>query len=211
MATANFYIKNALNYYAIFDTYECENEEGEMQTYERDEWDWNELFNDIRYRGEICKNFPNFSKEWNAGMDARELCESNSNWATFGKAWTTETNVEGVIVYRCGYYEGVVLDYDIKLTTYDGTNFYLSEYDNIDDMIEDYLDNIEDIIKWQGHQHKWNVGTFKLQKKNIHKWLEKRIDDQIEKCEDFCKSNCEKTLGVCARFSNGETWYSEVR
>ena len=111
---------------------------------------------------------------------------------------------------RGGYYAGAVLDYDVKVETSQGDTLHLSDYDNVDDMIDDYMDILKDIVVWKGYQHKWNVGTFEIQKKNIRKWIEKRINMHIENCEKFCKENCEMELAVSARFSNGETWYSKV-
>lgn len=212
MATANFYIKNARNYYVWADTYEGENEDGEVQEFERDEWDWNELLNDIRYRGEDTKLFPYESDDFNRRMDAREVCVSASKWETFGNgnAWTTETEIESTIMIRSGYYSGAVLDYDIRITSSQGDVFYLSEYDNMDDLMHDYLNCISDIVDWKGYQHKWNIGTFKMQKNNIRKWIEKRIENEIEICEKFCRENCEHVLEVSVRFSNGETWYKKV-
>ena len=213
MATSNFYIKNAQGYYAFNDTYETENDEGVMEEVTRDEWDWEDLMDCICYRGEEGKifNCPSTEKQ-NRRMEARNICETNTDWLTFGNgnAWTTETNVESVIVIRNGYYAGAVLDYDVKVMSSQGDNFYLSDYDNVDDMIDDYMDTLKDIIEWKGEQHKWNVGTFKLQQKNIRKWIEKRINTHIENCEKFCKENCEMELAVSARFSNGETWYCKV-
>jgi hypothetical protein len=49
-----------------------------------------------------------------------------------------------------------------------------------------------------------------MHKKNIAKWLNKLIEDEIEKCEKFCKENCHGIYEVSARFSNGETWYRKV-
>lgn len=213
MATANFWVKNAKSYYAFNDTYNTINDEGEEVEVIRDEWDWDVLLDSICYRGEDGKIFDCPSSEkYNRNMDARNICETNTDWKVFGNgnAWTTETNVESVIVLRSGYYEGAVLDYDVRIDTSQGDNFYLSDYDNVDDMIDDYLDTIKDIVEWKGHQHKWNVGTFKMQKKNIRKWIEKRVNTHIENAEKFCKENCEIELKVCARFSNGETWYSKV-
>lgn len=208
MATANFSVINANSYYAIMDSYEDENGE----TIERDDWAWEDTLEFIREDGTESGLFPSASTEWNSRMDARELCESTSNWATFGngKAWTTETNVESLIVFRSGYYEGGVLDYDIKVETCMGDAFHLSDYDSVDELVEDYLDTLMDEIEWKGMQHKWNVGTFKMQKKNIRKWIEKRIDNEVEKCEKFCKENCDIQLGVYARFGNGETMYCKV-
>ncbi len=213
MATSNFYIKNAKSYYAFNDTYEVENDEGVMEEVTRDEWDWDNLMEYILYRGEEGKVFDcRPTKGYNGRMEARNICETNTDWMTFGNgnAWTTETDVESVIVIRSGYYEGAVLDYDIKVSTSQGDNFYLSEYDSVDDMVEDYLDALENIISWKGYEHRWNEGTFKMQKKNIRKWIEKRINAHVEKCEKFCKENCDVELCVSARFSNGETWYSKV-
>jgi hypothetical protein len=213
MATCNFWLKNAQSYYALKDTCEYENEEGVMEEVPRDEWDWDDLLDCIRYRGEEGKIFNCPSTEtYNRRMEARNICETNTDWLTFGNgyAWTTDTNVESVIVIRSGYYSGAVLDYDIKVETCNGDTFYLSDYDNVDYMVEDYLNAIEDIIDWKGYPHKWNVGTFKMQKKNIRKWIERRINAHIENCEKFCKENCDMELEVSARFSNGETWYSKV-
>jgi hypothetical protein len=212
MATANFWVKNAQSYYAINDTYKTENDEGEEVEVARDQWDWDDLIDSIRYRGEEGKIFDCHPYDkWNGKMDAENICETNTEWETFGNgnAWTTETNVESQIVIRSGYYEGAVLDYDVKVESQD-TIYYLSDYDNVDDLVDDYMSGLKDLIEWRGHDHKWNVGTFKLQEKNIRKWIEKRINKHIENCEKFCKENCEMELCVSARFSNGETWYSKV-
>jgi hypothetical protein len=213
MATANFYIKNAQSYYVIADTYEIENEEGVIEEVTRDQWDWDDLLDYICHRGKEGKFFDcKPSETYNRRMEAENICETDTNWLTFGNgnAWTTETNVESVIVIRSGYYSGAVLDYDIRITNCEGDTFYLSDYDSVDDMIDDYLDTLKDIISWKGYNHKWNKGTFEIQKKNIRKWIERRIDNEIEKCEKFCKESSEMELCVSARFSNGETWYRKV-
>lgn len=213
MATCNFWLKNARSYYAFNDTYNTINDEGEEVEVTRDECEWDDLLDCICYRGEEGKFFTCPSTEtYNRRMDARNICETNTDWQTFGNgnAWTTETNVESVIVIRSGYYAGAVLDYDVKVETSQGDTLHLSDYDNVDDMIDDYMDILKDIVAWRGEEHKWNVGTFNIQKKNIRKWIDKRISTHIESCEKFCKENCEMELCVSARFSNGETWYSKV-
>lgn len=213
MATCNFWLKNAQSYYAFNDTYNTINDEGEEVEVTRDECEWDDLLDCICYRGEEGKFFTCPSTEtYNRRMDARNICETNTDWQTFGNgnAWTTETNVESVIVIRSGYYAGAVLDYDVKVETSQGDTLHLSDYDNVDDMIDDYMDILKDIVEWRGEEHKWNVGTFEIQKKNIRKWIDKRISTHIENCEKFCKENCEMELCVSARFSNGETWYSKV-
>lgn len=209
MATANFYTRNAQSYYAFRDTYQYENEDGTTEDVMRDEMDWDILMDDIRFNAE--KLFPITSNAWNNRMDARELCETETTWQDFGNgnAWTLQTAIDSVIVIRSGYYGGAVLDYDIKVNT-QGSSFYLSEYNDVDELIEDYLNELEDLVDWHGINHKWNSGTFKMQKNNIRKWIEKLIEKEIEKCEKFCKDNCDDELCVSARFGNGETWYSKV-
>ena len=211
MATCNFNVKNAKSYYAFADSYEMETEDGETYEVVRDEYDWEDLMDCIRARGEENKKFDCPNGGWNKRMEARNICETDANFDTFGNgnAWVTETNVEGSIVIRSGYYGGAVLDYDIKVSTNDDV-FYLSEYDSVDDLVEDYLVCMEDVFNIRGSVHKWNVGTFKMQKKNIRKWIEKRIDEMVERCEKFCKENCETELCVIAIFSNGETIYAKV-
>lgn len=209
MATANFSKVNAQNYYAILDTYEEENEEGVMTEYQRDYWDFQILYDSIR---SCCGDNFESSDKWNEQMDATELCTAEE-WYTYGKekkAWTTETLIESVICVRGGRYSGAVLDYDIKLRNVRGTEFYLSEFDNMDDMIDCYLLSMSEIIESYGIEHGWNIGTFKMHKTNIRKWLSKLVYSEIEKCEECCKKNCDVVLGICARFSNGETWYGKV-
>ena len=212
MATSNFWVKNAQSYYVFNDTCEYENEEGEVEEVARDEWDWQSVMDDIRYRGKEVNIFAYKSEGWDRTMDAEGICETESDWLTFGNgnAWTTETNVESFIYLRGGYYAGAVLDYDVKVTTSQGDIFRLSEYNNVENLINDYLNTLKDIVDWKGGQHKWNVGTFNMQKNNIRKWIEKRINTHIENCEKFCKDVCEMELAVSARFSNGETWYTKV-
>ena len=104
MATCNFWLKNAQSYYTFNDTYEVENEEGVMEEVTRDEWEWDNLLDFICYRGEESKIFDCPSSEkYNRRMDARNICETNTEWLAFGNgnAWTTETNVEVTMQVRC--------------------------------------------------------------------------------------------------------------
>ena len=57
MATSNFYVKNAKSYYALKDTYEVENEEGVMEEFTHDEWEWDNLLDYISYCGKEGKFF----------------------------------------------------------------------------------------------------------------------------------------------------------
>lgn len=213
MGTCNFSVTNAQSIYAILSTYECEDENCNVTEQYKDEFDWSCDTENIQYHGEESGLFPFSSDKWNRALNGREVCGSEGKWETYGKkgtAWTTETQIESVIVLRSGYYEHANLDYDINITDCKGNEYLLSDYDDLGDLLDDYLSNLEDIVEWYGYDHGWNVGTFKMHRKNIDKWLTNRILAEIEKCEQFCKEMCEVELGVAARFSNGETWYTRV-
>lgn len=213
MATANFWVINAMEYYVIHDTYTETDDNGMSHEYTRTNIDIDDIFDNIRHAGERSNLYPFASDEIRHDIEAMELCSSETIWETFGngkKAWTTETAITSTICVRNGYYCGMVLDYDIEVTTCEGDAFKLSEYDNIDWLLKDYLNTIEDIVVWKGDLHKWTRGTFKIQRDNIKKWIENRIQEEIDKCEKFCRENCEGRYAVSERFSNGETWYTRV-
>lgn len=212
MATANFKTTNAQNYYVIFDTETSENEDGEMVTYERDEWDIKDILSNIRNNGKQGENpFPYECEGWNRDMDAQMICDNNI-LHQFGKGRLDIANVStaSTIYLRCGYYTDAVLDYDILLSFGNDYNYSLSEFGNTEDLIDSVISAMKEHMEWIGSENGCNLGTFKIQEKNIKKYLEKIITNEIEKCEKFCKENCEKTYVVSARFSNGETWYTEV-
>lgn len=205
MATGNFSKVNAKNYYVIYGTYKDENGE-EIQ---RDSWDFDDLRECIREDGRETKLFTEKSDGW-VDRDAQELC-CESYDTHFGKSdFLTDTRIVRTIIMRNGYYEGGNLDWDIEITSPDGCNFKLSEYDSLEDLIEDYMRSIRDYVDRWGADYGWNMGTYKMHKKNIEKWLTKIIENEEEICEKFCKENCEDVYVVSARFSNGETWYSKV-
>lgn len=212
MATPNFNVINAKGIYAFSDYIKVENEDGEEVEALKDCFDWEALYDALAYNGKE-NGFSCPSEEWNNSMRAREICETPLYRRSYGKgnAWTTNTYIKSLIAMRDGYYGGSVLDYDVTLESENGYTFSLSEYDgNTEDMLDDYLSSIEDYVDYKGASHKWNIGTFKMHKANIRKWVEGLLNAEIEKCEKFCKDNCEDELCVSARFSNGETWYEKV-
>lgn len=211
MATANFYVKNAKSYYVFSGVGEYENENGEMEERYREGWEFDMIMEDIRNYGEYSGMFPSSSDRWDSYLDARELCTSE-NYHNFGngKCYLLQTTINSSIYMRSGHYEGAVLDYDVQLESYYGDTCDLSVCGDIDTMVEHFTDTLRDIIDWSGDICGWNKGTFKLQEKNIRKWLKALLEKEVEKCEKFCKQSCEMELCVSERFSNGETWYTRV-
>lgn len=205
MATGNFGKVNARNYYVIYDTYKDENGED----VQRDNWDFDDLRDSIQENGRATKLFPEESNEW-VDRNAQELCYKSYD-THFGKSYfLTDTRIVRTIIMRSGYYEGADLDWDIEIISPNGFNFKLSEYYSLENLIEDYMRSVRDYVDMWGADYGWNMGTYKIQKKNIEKWLAKIVENEEEICEQFCKDNCEDVYQVSARFSNGETWYSKV-
>lgn len=205
MATGNFSKVNAKNYYVIYGTYKDENGED----VQRDSWDFDDLREFIREDGRETKLFTEESNEW-VDRDAQELCY-DSYYTHFGKnGILTDTTIVRTIIMRSGYYEGGNLDWEIEIQSPNGFRFKLSEYDSLENLVKDYMDSIRDCVERWGADYGWNLGTFKIQRKNMEKWLTKIIENEEEICEKFCKENCEDVYVVSARFSNGETWYSKV-
>lgn len=211
MATANFYVKNAQSYYVFNGIDEYEDENGEMVETYRDETDFEMIKEDIRNYGETSGMFPTSSDRCDSYLDARELCTSE-NYHNFGNGncYLLQTTINSSIYMRSGHYEGAVLDYDIQLESYYGDTCDLSVCGDIETMVDNFIDSLRDIISWNGDNCGWNNGTFKMQEKNIRKWLTDMLEKEVEKCEKFCKDSCEMELCVSARFSNGETWYDRV-
>ena len=214
MSTCNFSKVNADNYYVIYSTYKDEDIDGNEVEYQRDEWDYDCLMECINdYANNTYGGYDRVDGyDGNRNYPASKVCEKDTEWETFGtkKPWFLEVGVVSTILMRSGYYSGGNLDYDITLIDCQGRNtIKLSEYYDLGDMIDDMLDTLEEIVGDCGHdcEHPWNLGTFKMQRKNIEKWLTDRILNMIEECEDICQKMCDETYVCGGVFSNGEAIY----
>lgn len=212
MATSNFHTINANGIYAISDTYLTEDENGNEVTMYKDEWDYTIDANRISESGKSGGLFPYREIHWNNKMQGQPLCSSEKTAHSFGNAENYLLNIrtQCEIVMLSGHYTGANLDYDIKVSTEGGDVEYLSDYDDVDDLVCVLLSYMEDYIDWCGQNVKWNKGTFKMQRNNIKNWLMGIFEKEIEKCEEFCKNNCDDELVVYERFSNGETIYTKL-
>lgn len=207
MATANFSINNTKNYYVILDTEKYEDEDGNEKEMERDYYDFQSIMDNIRYS---CEK-DGYSETDERLDDAQGICSKREFTQFNDKSWFTEMCLESTIAMRSGYYQHAVLDYELKVSlSYGNIELYLSDYDNADDMTDDIMDELESIVEWRGMAENWNKGTFKIQRKNIRKWVLNAIEKEMELADRICKDNSEVELAVSARFSNGETWYEKV-
>ena len=202
MATSNFMSVNAQGIYAIPSSYTDENgDEVYMESWEYDEMMDNIAENAGWDRVEGCDNNRNFCGSY--------ICE-NTETIEFGKTTPEflQTTITATIIMRSGYYSGVNLDYEIHVEDCGGYGADLS--DGFENMVDAMMENYRYMAERYAEEDGWNYGLYTMQKKNIEKWLEKAINETIEKCEKICKENCEDHLAVSARFSNGETWYTKV-
>lgn len=90
------------------------------------------------------------------------------------------------------YYDGASLDY---LLDSEGEE----DYHHIVDSVDYFFDNSD-----------MNEGMKQIQINNARKWIEKSINEEVGKLENFYKHVAEHQLGVTARFSNGETIYTKI-
>lgn len=190
MATGNFYNKNANNIYAI------------LQENEYDDFIYDDVKNNISYDLEAyTKNSKAYTKNLKA-----YLGYSNNYYedASLFEVVSITNEIAGIpisvdieILMRSGYYEGANLDYEIK---------YSVDNDEIDDLSEAFQ-AFYDVATWD---YDMNKGLAKIQAKNAAKRLEAMSNELVENVEKILKENCTHVLQVSERFSNGETWYSEV-
>ena len=184
MATGNFYNKNAYNIYAIF---------------QEDEFD-DFIFDAVK---------DSVSNELGAYVKNSEayLGYSNNYYedATLFEVVSITDYIAGIplsvdieLLMRSGYYEGANLDYEIR--------YYVDiiEFDDISEAWQAYFD----VAIWDFDMNK---GLATIQAKNAVKRLENISVELVENVEKILKDNCTHVLQVSARFSNGETWYSEVK
>lgn len=193
MSTCNYYSKNAKKIYVAIE--EDEND-----------FDFYDVKTDVENVGR--ENFPYKDDSWNEQMDARNICLGEnyrefSNYL-FGLSFTRR------ICARSGYYQGINLDYEIKVSDCYGGEYYLSEYDDVDDLAEDIVNQIEESMDWFGYRNKWNKGLLKMQRKNIIKHFAQFIENEVDICEDVCDKCSEMKLRVVGRFSNGGAVYEKI-
>ena len=184
MATANFYNKNASYIYAIVP---------------EDEYD-DFIYQDVETNvseaiGEYVKNskaYLGYSNKYYRNASIIEVISLTEEVAGI------PISVDIEILMRPGYYEGANLDYEISYRTES------VEFDDLSEAFQAYYD----VATWDFDMNK---GLAKIQAKNAANRLENMSEELIENVEKILKANCTHVLQVVARFSNGETLYSEVK
>jgi hypothetical protein len=82
----------------------------------------------------------------------------------------------------------------------------LSEYDDVDSLVEDIIDAWKEEASDTWYDG-WNVGMAEIQSKNLKRWLTKMIDKFSDEADDMCRNICEDVYVCGGVFSNGEAVY----
>lgn len=184
MATGNFYNRNASNIYAIF-------QEDEFDDYIYDDVKAN-ISNDLEAytkNSDACLGYANKYYRDASLIDIIELTDEVA-----GVPFTVSIEV----LMRSGYYQGANLDYEINY------NIESVEFDEWEDAFQAYIDVAT-------YDFGMSKGLATIQARNASNRLEAMSEELVENVEKILKENCTHVLQVSARFSNGETWYSEVK
>lgn len=172
MATSNFNVRNANNYYVIPNVGSdfCTSEY--FQMFEFNGWEY------FSEDDTLCKTF----------------------WYKFGEI---EIGIDIEISINAGYYQGAVLDFELKPTKCFCFSYSQNDYENIEDFANEYAEYLLDGFYWCYHGAIAN--NFK---KCFEKFLYKLNEIANEQIQNMVGK--ENIYGVSARFSNGETWYSKL-
>lgn len=188
MGTRNFYNENAKCIYAVaMHSDECDSEFCNCGAQE----EYDDVQINIQYAWKGC------TRESNFGMD-RRICHSVLFLGYYFASkciskYFADARIDVCIyaIIRPGYYEGANLDWQIKMFV-DGNQRESLEYDDL----EYYMPNC-------------NTGMAKIQVRNAQAWVDKNSKILIDELEGIYEQYS-TPLGVCASFSNGETWYSKI-
>ena len=183
MATGNFYNNNARNIYAVY-------QENEYDDFIYDDVKEN-ISSDLETYTKNSKACLGYANKYYSDASLIDIIELTDEVA--GVPFTVSIE----ILMRSGYYEGANLDYEINY------NIESVEFDDISEAFQAYIDVAT-------YDFDMSKGLATIQAKNASNRLEAMSDKLVENVEKILKENCTHILQVSARFSNGETWYSEV-
>mgnify|MGYP001547179069 CR=1 FL=1 len=188
MGTSNFYKENASSYFAV-----CMDEDWEFELdclnscFEERGY---ELIGDGHY--DYDKQVLAF-KDYNVGLKEND----------------DDFTVKVKVLLRAGYYEGANLDWEIEVESnwldYEDFRDYFdyANSERLEVVLEEFAEvNRRDV--WMSEPYTMD------QQHQIYNNINSTIERAIEEVEKDFKDLSSHELKASARFSNGETWYSEV-
>lgn len=210
MSCPNFHKTNARNYYVISDYIVDEDGIERM----KDSYDYDFDMDCTCNYAHDEKNYTIVDRtdrdNYNDSMDSIPILEKSS-WENFSKSeyGFCSIKIKQEIFVLCGHYSGANYDWDIEVHFNHGETLRLSQYDDIEDLVEDAYEAWEcnlSVFYTEG----WEKGFIKMQKKNFKKWLSELINKASDEADDFCKSVCDEEYVCTGIFSNGEAVYTKV-
>lgn len=213
MSCPNFHKIHARNYYVVGDEtsyYDPETGEDVPCQKECEDYDMDidcacEIGKEKGFTPLDCK----YPKSYVRSMGASAIMKK-SGWYAFGKKSNgmdfNQFEFSKEIYVHSGYYSGMNYDWDISINDNFGDNFRLSEYDDVDLLVEDIADAWQEEASDTWYEG-WNAGMAKIQKKNLKKWLVKMIGKFSDEADDMCRDICEDVYVCVGIFSNGEAIY----
>ena len=187
MSTPNFWHGNASKVYAVLLSQTAENDEGEMETYYPDDWEYEDL---QIYCKEKLDELPY------EVIDGESLQEDNrsypaSSWYTLYKYKTfgdMEVRVSVTVKYVSAYYDGGTLDWELAYG-------------------DDNSDTYEGAFDYQFEYSDMNAGLRVIQLRNAEEWADNMASEMVEAVEKVL-ADISQPLKCDAVFSNGEAVYS---
>ena len=202
MATPNFSVYNADNFYVVYDFDEVT--QISLQNEVREELAGKNLFvKDIHeYDGD--RDYP-----------ALYVSEVNREFEFCGISVCVSIELGA----RTGYYSGCNLDYSVKVEcgnawswiepfVYIGTDKSYYSYKSVNELADAFVDEIDDC----GVCDRIGVskGLFRMNKRRMAKRVADEMDRMIELANELCKKFCDNEYDCVAKFSNGEAIYELV-
>lgn len=174
MGTSNFHNVNSGRIYSV-----------ELQ----EDWEYDDLKENLKYQlKEHITNDPYELRSYSS-----QVIGCLDKQKSFGNL---DIDLSIYCVIRSGYYEGVNLDWFMKLGM--GYGDYIDEIPEKHHLIDDLR-----------YFNDWNKGLSTIQSENVLKWIKTTKLELITKMEKIYEENS-TPLKVVAQFSNGETIYEKV-
>jgi len=203
MGTCNFYKVNAKHTYAVLMNREEPiiddegNETDEMESVPAEDWDVENLKECIiekvkaSKKGELYDHTHYIQSEHdNRNFSATAICGIYQS-----KYWkNAHARVQVNMFYRCGYYEGACLDWEMHIELCDNGQGENTEVDP------------QDLVYWSDCSEK--MAEYLAPK--VQKWIEKQVEALTNEAERIFSEVADHTLNKVATFSNGEAVYEKV-
>lgn len=211
MSAPNFTKVNAHSYYVVSDTTTYLDENDVEKQCMKDEVDYDMDIDNLKVLGQN-RGFHSYDKnnydDYNCNLDSFPLLYKYKGFQYGKDEYINSFNIEGRIYAIGGRYAGMNYDWDLIFQLNSGDNFYLSDYEDEEAMLNDIMEGWEYIAL--NYTDNWNAGLVKIYKDKVRKFIEDKIDICSTEYDNLCKDACDMILECTGIFSNGEAVYQKV-